>query len=276
MARKVGPRDVTVSAMESSAALLFRALVMLACLIIVPLAAIFGSAFPEVVKSVLVDRLIPPGGSAPASQTAGGPPPATHWPAGADDAPRWPAHSGAPVAAGPWAANNAAANEIPAMPVITPQSPGGNVAASFAAPAETSGLGWPAKGAGVRQASTGFDVPPPGMNTPPPGSQSPGPPSFGPDRAEQQPGRPAGEIGLGAPGPDRFSSIERRLRQYGATYYLLEAWGSEGQLYRFHCKMAMANNPSYTRHFEATDSDALRAMDHVVEQIEAWRAGRLQ
>ena len=60
----------------------------------------------------------------------------------------------------------------------------------------------------------------------------------------------------------------------GATYYLLETWGRNGELYRFHCKMAVAGNPDYTRHFEATDSDASRAMQQVLEQVEAWRAGR--
>src|SRR5215813_9560204 len=44
--------------MESSTVLAFRIFVMLSCLIIVPMAAIFGSAFPDVVKTVLVDRLV--------------------------------------------------------------------------------------------------------------------------------------------------------------------------------------------------------------------------
>src|ERR1700754_1468146 len=44
--------------MESSTVLAFRIFVMLSCLIIVPMAAIFGSAFPDVVKSVLVDRIV--------------------------------------------------------------------------------------------------------------------------------------------------------------------------------------------------------------------------
>ncbi len=70
--------------------------------------------------------------------------------------------------------------------------------------------------------------------------------------------------------------MERKLREYGATYYLLETWGNEGQLYRFHCRMAINNNPNYTRQFEATDRDALRAMSQVLERVEAWRAGRLQ
>jgi len=83
-----------------------------------------------------------------------------------------------------------------------------------------------------------------------------------------------------APGPtpggsnDWFTWTQHRLRELGATYYLLETWGRNGELYRFHCKMAVAGNPDYTRHFEATDNDASRAMQQVLEQVEAWRAGR--
>lgn len=76
--------------------------------------------------------------------------------------------------------------------------------------------------------------------------------------------------------PERFTWIEKRLREYGATYYLLETWGNEGELYRFHCKMALGNNPNFTRHFEATDSEALKSMSRVLEQVELWRAGRMQ
>ncbi len=47
--------------MESSTVVAFRALVLVACLIVVPLAAIFGSQFPDVVKSVLIDRIFPNG-----------------------------------------------------------------------------------------------------------------------------------------------------------------------------------------------------------------------
>ena len=73
---------------------------------------------------------------------------------------------------------------------------------------------------------------------------------------------------------DWFNWTQHRLRELGATYYLLETWGRNGELYRFHCKMAVAGNPDYTRHFEATDNDASRAMHQVLEQVEAWRAGR--
>lgn len=75
-----------------------------------------------------------------------------------------------------------------------------------------------------------------------------------------------------APG-DLFSSIQVRLRELGATYYLLETWGQDGSLYRFHCKMTLAGNSRHNRHFEATEADPLLAMQRVLEQVEAWRAG---
>jgi hypothetical protein len=40
--------------------------------------------------------------------------------------------------------------------------------------------------------------------------------------------------------------------------------------------MAISNNPNYTRQFEGTDRDALKAMAQVLEHVEAWRAGRSQ
>ena len=60
----------------------------------------------------------------------------------------------------------------------------------------------------------------------------------------------------------------------GATYYLLESWGNAGNLYRFHVKMALAGNPSYNRHFAATDADPITAMRHVLSEVEAWRNGQ--
>lgn len=43
--------------MESPGVMFFRVTVMLSCLILVPAAAIFGSAFPDLVKTHLVDRI---------------------------------------------------------------------------------------------------------------------------------------------------------------------------------------------------------------------------
>ena len=74
---------------------------------------------------------------------------------------------------------------------------------------------------------------------------------------------------------DPFLHTQKRLQQLGATYYLLESWGGQQQLYRFYCKMAVGGNPNYTRYFEAIESDPLRAMSQVLGQVESWRAGRM-
>jgi hypothetical protein len=75
-------------------------------------------------------------------------------------------------------------------------------------------------------------------------------------------------------GDGRFGYVVDRLRELGAVYYLLETWGNEGQRFRFHCKMAIAGNPNYTRHFEAIDCDAIQAMGNVLAEVETWRADR--
>lgn len=71
-----------------------------------------------------------------------------------------------------------------------------------------------------------------------------------------------------------FDSMHRRLEQLGATYYLLETWGRGGALYRFHCKMAIGENPNFTRQFEATDSDPMVAMRRVLGEVETWHEKR--
>jgi len=75
--------------------------------------------------------------------------------------------------------------------------------------------------------------------------------------------------------PQEFSQIQSRLRSLGATYYALETWGTNGQLFRFQCRMAAGHDPGYTRQFEATDTDPLLAMQTVLSEVEAWKAGRL-
>jgi hypothetical protein len=78
---------------------------------------------------------------------------------------------------------------------------------------------------------------------------------------------------LNPPAANPFSEMQNRLRQLGATYYLLETWGNEQQYYRFYCKMAVGGNTNYTHCFESTDSDPIAAMTTVLKQIEAWRNG---
>jgi hypothetical protein len=68
-----------------------------------------------------------------------------------------------------------------------------------------------------------------------------------------------------------FLIMQERLRQLGATYYLLETWGNQRQVYRFYCQIAVGGNSSYTHYFEATNANPLEAMADVLRQVEAWR-----
>jgi hypothetical protein len=81
--------------------------------------------------------------------------------------------------------------------------------------------------------------------------------------------------GAGQGGVEQFTQIQQRLRALGATHYALETWGTDGQFYRFQCQMAAGHNAAYTRKFEATDSDALRTMQAVLSDVEAWKSGRM-
>lgn len=242
--------------MESSTVLAFRIFVMLSCLIIVPLAAIFGSAFPDVVKTVLVDRIVAlstgkPADAQPPADPNGfrtvvpniGAPGATE-PAGAwDSAPRWN---------GPTIETPQTAGNMPpaVVPVAGPGDPHAvNQSASYSVPAGLQAQAVPAGGLAA------------GAPAPLPTGPSGGAPMPGAVDRTACPLEPT----------DPFKDMERRLRQHGATYYLLETWGQSGELYRFHCRMAVASNASYTRHFEATDRDALKAMSDVLAQVESWR-----
>ena len=70
-----------------------------------------------------------------------------------------------------------------------------------------------------------------------------------------------------------FIAVQDRLRQLGATYYLLETWGNQRQFYRFYCQMAVGGNASYTRYFEAINANPMEAMADVLRQVEEWRLG---
>jgi hypothetical protein len=78
-----------------------------------------------------------------------------------------------------------------------------------------------------------------------------------------------GDLGLGSTEP--IKEIERRLQQLGATYYRLERWGKDGDVYHFFCKVPIGGNPNFTRHFDETHTSPDQAMRNVLEQIENWR-----
>jgi hypothetical protein len=241
--------------MHSSTVLAGRALVMVVCMVVVPVVAVFGTGWT---KYLGLSGTFPTGnGSRPGSRpganpytkiaharaagsTAAGPlspggGTARSAGASANSAPPWNQASGSPASAGP---HKTASYEVP---MGSPASQGAAVApVAHAAPT-------PLRPNSPVSASTAANSRPrtAGGSAPPP-----------------------------LPATDWFTWTQQRLRELGATYYLLETWGRNGELYRFHCKMAIAGNQDYTRHFEATDADAARAMQAVLRQVEAWRAGQ--
>jgi hypothetical protein len=69
-----------------------------------------------------------------------------------------------------------------------------------------------------------------------------------------------------------IAESERRLRDMGATYCRLEAWGAEGKFYRCSCNVPISPRGRATRHFEAIESAPSQAIDKVIQQVEAWRS----
>lgn len=98
-----------------------------------------------------------------------------------------------------------------------------------------------------------------------------GPPETGVPTYAAAPDEPATVASAVPDVPMGFDDIQLRLRELGASYYLLESWGSQRQLYRFSCKMAVGGNTDFTRYFESADADPLQAMLQVLRQVETWR-----
>lgn len=244
---------------QSSFTMAFRAIVMLSCLILVPLVALFGTSLPETIKRLVQRQLdgntasaassfseifafLPAGNQAvsapPASAMAAPGPPAVVMPASEMAIPGAPA----PLLVPPGAAS----------PLVA--APNGIAPGSYSSPTAPPTGPWPVVPAGYTapvQPMAGAQTP----NTLP---------------AVATMGMPAPGVSSG----DRFTCLKDRLRELGANYYLLETWGSQGQLFRFYCKIAIGGSPNYARYFEATDADPLRAMSAVLEQVEAWRMPR--
>ena len=257
---------------HSSAAVACRAVVMLTCLVGLVGAALFGTALPDMAKELLAGHW--PGSTESANQLAPEAPPFTSpasrdwesWQAdGSGNVPNWSEE--------PDPGAMAATPGLGEPQVFLGREPAGQSGPgrfSSAVSPDTVPL------AGAVQASYELPAGQPLADTMP---SQPYPDAA----AEASNGRPAQNRfqpgqeshpgpNLAPPMVDRFTYIQTRLRELGATYYLLESWGSEGQYFRFHCRMAAGGNQGYTRHFEATESDALQAMAKVLGEVESWRA----
>ena len=215
-------RKESLLSAKSTIGMVFRAAVMLTCLVVVPLVAVFGTSIRETIKQVL-DRQL-------------------------------------------GIRFNVFDDAHPALTDAPPFVP--HAAPSYS----NAGTGT----ASVPASGRGFEQPPNFLSASTPETTRPIQDSAVIPTSFQTPV----VMDLSAPPPaaspttDRFTYLDRRLREWGATYCQLETWGSAGQLYRFCCKMAIGGSPNCTRYFEATAPDPLQAMSNVVGQVEAWRAGR--
>ena len=75
--------------------------------------------------------------------------------------------------------------------------------------------------------------------------------------------------------PPQIEPLLERLRTLGVVEYTLEKWGSAGQLYRFQCKMPLAQSNQITQQFEAVAPDPLASVEQVVGEVSSWQMARL-
>jgi hypothetical protein len=254
--------------MQSPTAVVFRALVMLACLVAIPLAAVVGKSLPEIVKGLVDGQWRGHSAAACGSLTEAPrfqPGPRADTPSGVSAQP--PSRDG-------WPPQLQHPQPIPSWRVAPTTPP--VVQAGYEAPARQASRsavpGWPS--GSVSREELGGPRPAALRVVPVHQQQS----AIEPERRQwsapgpSQPPEPSNPAGQVRPATDQFTAIQARLRHLGATYYLLESWGNRAQLYRFYCKMAVGGNPNYTHYFEATDSDPLQAMTRVLRQVETWLA----
>ena len=68
--------------------------------------------------------------------------------------------------------------------------------------------------------------------------------------------------------------IEDRLKALGAVAYHLEEWGAGDELYRFVCEVAVDDQQTCRRHFEAIEATPMLAMQKVLLGVEGRLASR--
>jgi hypothetical protein len=250
---------------QSSTVAGFRALVMLVCLILIPVAAFCGGSFPAVVKAIQSGRW-------PTLADFRGPlgPP----PSPMTEAPRFVPMSapGSPQATDPKTLgfSGPVPGCFPDSHVEATRSP--VVAVNYNAPI-TSPL---PEGTG------------PSTNAPqnkdlgggPTGGLSPLPAGAGgllpvdPSATTEHSGTAVYQGGtVSSSSNNQLNYVLNRLHKLGATYFVLDTYGDEIREFRFYCKMSIGGNPRVTRPFWCSDSDPLKAMSQVLKQVEDWRSG---
>jgi hypothetical protein len=247
---------------QSSTVVAFRALTMLICLILVPVAAFCGGSFPAVIKAIQNGRVptladFRGSTSSPSGQIA--------------EAPRFvpPSVSTRPADA---RQSGTARSEVPSMPQVN-SSQSSVIAVNYASPITTSRPNDVERSTSFPQDKS--------LGTGPSRGLSPVPPGTG-DLLPVDRESAAKQLDASAAAQDRAGGSARdnqlryildRLRQLGATYFVLEPCGDKNGQYRFYCRMSMGGNSQVTKPFWCFDSDALKAMTQVLKQVEDWQSG---
>jgi hypothetical protein len=299
--------------MQSSTIVVLRTLVMLAALVAVPVAALFGGTiWSRLAKVVAVlqedldsendDKQHDPAPAPSLTSTATAPaamPTAAAATAAANGMVPSPAHhqsaQTSPMQSNPLPAQPLTNTAIPAA--LMPPGAASTASAPSAELTSKAQLSsppfWPAEpaaaSAGIAQAQAHAPLGGSGKPLSMAANQAayitraettpmPPPPAFPNEPNEPLANRwPQSETGTTqASASPQQTAIERRLQSLGALHYRLETAGTQGELFRFQCKMGLEANPNYVGYFEATNSDSLIAMRQVLEQVESWRAGAVR
>ena len=250
---------------QSSTVVAFRALVMLCCLILIPVAAFCGGSFPAVVKAIqsgrwptLADFRGPLGpASGQATEAPRFVPPATGSPQATD--PKMLGFAGSIPGFGPAPQSEGTQSPVLAAnynaPIASPPRIENGLSAGF--PQDKD----PAIGSNRRLSPL-----PPGADNLLPLDH---PATTGHCDAPASPSGPAG----GSSSSNEIKYVLERLQKLGATYFVLEPCGDEKREFRFFCRMSIGGNPRVTQPFWCFDNDPMKAMTRVLKQVEDWQSG---
>lgn len=245
--------------MQSTRLATLRATVMLGFLIVVPTVAVLGTSLPQWVQKQLRGRAAYEQGS------TGGP-----LRLRASAAAQQPMQTATAIMTGGPAEGQPAAPDALA-PRRDDSQRGGQTWPGVPVNYETPGGGSSLPGHPAAYPVTGYPAPQRFVEVPRDGTGGVVVPVPGDGPHGRSAGPANNDVQAATLVTDRFLSIQHRLRQLGAAYYLLETWG-QGGLYRFHCRLGVGQYAEASLHFEAVEADPLAAMQSVLEQVEAWRA----
>jgi hypothetical protein len=248
---------------QSSTVAAFRAVIMLVCLIMIPVAAFCGSSFPAVLKAIESGRCP----TLADFRGPSGPPPAQ-----SSEAPRYIA----PAAAAPQPGDPKLAGFSGRPGGLETIQQGesaapGVIHANFLAPVGST------RPTERQDLSTSF---PQSKDTSPSHGLTPVSRDGRLTPPEQLPttdrnGDPASQVGTSSntSANNQLMVVVKRLQELGATYFVLELCGDQKDSFRFFCKMSIGGNPQVTKPFWSFDRDPLKAMMRVLKQVEESQIG---